>query len=150
MYIIHIDTMKTPPDNVIIFTFKHQIYFKELKSNIRVYYIYPVISLFVMVLMTNWNHNGVIIVQAYKNRVDIHRGSGLRPVPTSLRIWTLNCTKPKDTTSHIWSNFHKLQTYSLKVPPCNYVTIADPNQFLLNKQSCFLPVPIIITDKQLM
>ena len=37
----------------------------------------------------------------------------------------------------------------LKVYPCNYVTISDPNQSLFDMHPDFLPALIIILDKQL-
>ena len=38
---------------------------------------------------------------------------------------------------------------ALKVYPCNYVTISDPNQSLSDMHPDFLPALIIILDKQL-
>ena len=46
------------------------------------------LCLFVSALMTDWNHNGIIIVQAYKMESDSHWVSGLRYVSAPLRIWT--------------------------------------------------------------
>ena len=63
---------------------------------------------------------------------------------------SLNCTRPKDTTSCIQNNACQLQTYGLEVFPCNYATILDPNQLLLNKHPYFLPSPIITVDTQFM
>lgn len=83
--------------------------------------------------MTNLNHNGVITVQAQKNR-----GSGLKHVsaPRELEL-TLNCSGSKDFENCI-QNTGQLRPCGLKV---SLVTIQrDPNQSLLNKHpnSCQL------------
>ena len=38
----------------------------------------------------------------------------------------------------------QLQPYGLQGSPCNYETISDPNQSLLNKHPYFLPAPVMI------
>ena len=59
---------------------------------------------------------------------------------TSLHQWEpeffLNFAKPKDAICPVENNITNfMQLYGLKVPPCNYVTIADPNQTLLSQFS---------------
>ena len=61
----------------------------------------------------------------------------------------LNYTRSKDTTSYIPNNTCQLQPYGLKVSPCNYATILDSKQSLVNKHPYFLPAPIVILDKPL-
>ena len=78
-------------------------------------------------VMTNWNYNGVIIVQAYKIESGSHWGSGS---DTPLHHWELelsvNRTKPKDPRH--FKNICQLQMYGLKIVLLyKYATIFDPN-----------------------
>ena len=62
----------------------------------------------------------------------------------------LNCIKLRDTTNQSENNVRcQLHAYGLKVVPCKDATIWSPNQPLLNKHPYFLPISVLILDKQL-
>ena len=97
-----------------------------------------------LLLMTDWNYNGVIRVQTYKNGVRQPLRIWSR---TSLHHWepdiSLTCPRSKDRSSPIQSNTCQLHSCSLKVTPFNCAAILDPGLSILNRNP-YLPDPIIL------
>ena len=97
-----------------------------------------------------WNYNGAISSDVQTlSRVAIGDLVSDRSLPHWEAELSLNCTRSKDTTSCIQNSTCQPQPYGLKVA-CEYATISDPNQPLLDKQPYFLSAPVITLDKQLM
>ena len=64
-------------------------------------------------------------------------------------LWTVSDSRTQPCVFQTISDSCQLHPCGLNFSRCNYATISDCNQPLLNKQTCFLPTPIIILDKQL-
>ena len=93
------------------------------------------------------------VVQASRMEQSGHFGFGFRHVFALLMtwiFWTVSDSRiPPAILKTISARSYQLQPYCLKVSPCNYATISNPKQSLLNKHPYFLSVPVLILDNSL-
>lgn len=117
-----------------------------------IHYLFEIIYYSVYLLLIVWSQSRVTIVQAYTMESGGHWGSGLRHVSALLRTWTFwavpNHSLPNMPS--VLSEQHVLgATLYSQNPPLQSCNILDHNKFLLNKYPYFLPVSMIILDKNL-
>lgn len=79
-----------------------------------------------------------------------HCGHGFRHVPVLPRTWMFwavsDSRRPSVVLKTTFVRNSQGQPHGRKFSPCNYASISDPNQSLLNKHPYFLPAPILIRD----
>ena len=103
-----------------------------------------VYNLSFLLLITDWNYNGVIRVQTYINGVRQPLGIWSRMCLCTTENLTFFLTWPrsKDRSNPIQSNTCQLHSCSLKVSPFNYAAILDPSLSIFNRNP-YLPDPVI-------
>ena len=97
------------------------------------------------------NQNGVTVVQAPKMEVGGHGGCGFRHVPVLLWTWIFWTVSDSRTSPAVLKTISasrcQLQPHSLKVYPCNYAIISDPNPCLISTlTSCRLQSYFLTND----